>query len=75
MARCAGIHVPDRVSVLLMKLCAELGLVYAAVDFRLTPEGEYIFLELNPAGQWLFIEQATQMPIGAALADLLSLTA
>jgi glutathione synthase/RimK-type ligase-like ATP-grasp enzyme len=48
-----------------------LGLVYGAIDMRLTPEGEYVFLEINPTGQWLFIEAATGQPIAAAFADLL----
>jgi glutathione synthase/RimK-type ligase-like ATP-grasp enzyme len=65
-------QLPDRVSGLLVRLCGELGLAYAAADFRVTPDGEHVFLELNPAGQWLFIEHSTGMPIGAALADLLS---
>ena len=36
-----------------------------------TPDGEYIFLEINPAGQWLWIEELTKLPITEALADLL----
>ena len=66
---------PDSVAGQLVRLSRALGLVYAAADFRVTPEGEHVFLELNPAGQWLFIEQSTGLPIGAALADLLSSTA
>ena len=38
---------------------------------RLTPEGEYVFLEINPVGQWLFIEERTGQPITAALVDCL----
>jgi glutathione synthase/RimK-type ligase-like ATP-grasp enzyme len=48
-----------------------LGLVYGAIDVRLTPEGRYVFLEVNPAGQWLFIEHATGQPISAELASRL----
>jgi hypothetical protein len=42
---------------------AELGIVYGAADFRLTPEGEYVFLEINPAGEFLFVEQGAGHPI------------
>jgi glutathione synthase/RimK-type ligase-like ATP-grasp enzyme len=49
-----------------------LGLEYGAVDMRLRPDGEYVFLEINPAGQWLFVEEKTQQPIAAALARLLT---
>jgi len=42
--------------------------VYGAIDLRLTPEGRYVFLEINPAGQFLYIEYATGQPIAAAIA-------
>ena len=49
-----------------------LGLVYAAIDLRLTPAGDHVFLEVNPAGQWLFVEQATGQGISDALAGQLA---
>ena len=48
-----------------------LGLVYGAVDMRRTPDGRYVFLEVNPAGEWRFVEERTAQPITAAMADLL----
>lgn len=62
---------PEPVEKALLDLMAALGLAYGAIDLRLTPEGDYVFLEINPAGQWLFVEHATAQPIGAAIADLL----
>lgn len=38
---------------------------------RLRPDGTYVFLEINPAGQWLFVEEATGQPIAWGLARLL----
>lgn len=32
-------------------------LEYGAIDLIVTPEGEYVFLENNPGGQFLYIEQ------------------
>jgi glutathione synthase/RimK-type ligase-like ATP-grasp enzyme len=52
-------------------LMDRLDLVYGAIDLRLTPEGTYVFLEINPAGQFLYIEKATGQPIAAALANVL----
>lgn len=49
-------------------LMHRLGLQYGAIDLRLTPDGEYIFLEINPAGQFLWIELETGQRISAALA-------
>jgi glutathione synthase/RimK-type ligase-like ATP-grasp enzyme len=56
---------------LLGGLINRLGLVYGAIDLRLTPEGRYVFLEINPAGQFLYIEHATGQPIAATLAQTL----
>ncbi|NKY39196.1 MvdC/MvdD family ATP grasp protein [Cellulomonas septica] len=64
-------RLPDDVERRLVDLVATLGLRYGAADFRVAPDGEHVFLEVNPAGQWLFVELATGLPISAALADLL----
>ncbi|MBX3710603.1 MAG: hypothetical protein KF800_01355 [Lysobacter sp.] len=43
------------------RMCREFvhayGLRFGAIDLICTPEGEYVFLENNPAGQFLFVEQ------------------
>jgi hypothetical protein len=46
-----------------------LGLVYGAIDMRLTPDGRYVFLEVNPSGLWLFVEEPTGLPITDAVVD------
>ncbi len=53
-------------------LMGRLGLVYGAIDLRRTPEGEEVFLEVNPAGEWRFVEERTGQPITEALAALLA---
>ena len=62
---------PAAVQTKLRKLQRRLRLVYGAIDMRRTEGGEYVFLEVNPAGQWLFVEQRTGLPIAQALADYL----
>jgi len=62
---------PDEVSARILRMMEVLGLEYGAFDFRVTPEGRHVFLEVNPAGQFLFIENGTGLPIAAALADRL----
>src|SRR6266851_4864116 len=42
-----------------------------ALDFLVTPEGKWVFLEINPNGQWAWIEEETGLPIAAAIADAL----
>lgn len=62
---------PDAVETGLRRLMARMGLVYGAVDFRRRPDGEHVFLEINPGGQWLFVEDQTGQPISTALAGAL----
>jgi glutathione synthase/RimK-type ligase-like ATP-grasp enzyme len=71
-------NTPHRVHVLpawLERKCLEMvegyGLSFGAIDLILTPAGEYVFLELNPNGQWGWLEQLTGVPICNAIADLL----
>ncbi|MFF2372368.1 MvdC/MvdD family ATP grasp protein [Agromyces sp. NPDC058110] len=71
-AEVRAFDLPDAVVTALRRLMAELGLVYGAIDLRRTPDGEYVFFEVNPAGLWLFAEQRTGLPITAAVADALA---
>ena len=67
----APIHaheLPARLVERLHRLMDRFGLLYGAIDLRLAPDGDYVFLEVNPAGQWLFVELATGQPISAAMA-------
>lgn len=69
--RMRPVTLPDSVQSDVRALMASFGLVYGAIDFRRTPGGQYVFLEINPAGQWLFVEQQTGQPITDAVADAL----
>lgn len=63
---------PPAVGEKLLLLMRRLGLEYGAIDLRLTPDGDYVFFEVNPAGQFLFVEYACGLPISAALATHLA---
>jgi predicted ATP-grasp superfamily ATP-dependent carboligase len=65
------IELPEKTVSAIRSLMERLGLVYGAIDFRRTPEGQYIFLEINPAGQWLFVEKHTGQKITNAVAETL----
>ncbi len=43
---------PRDVEAQLGALLRALGLVFGAVDLIRTPDGEHVFLEVNPAGEW-----------------------
>jgi glutathione synthase/RimK-type ligase-like ATP-grasp enzyme len=67
-----AIELPDEVLHRTLELQRRLGLIYSAFDFIVTPDEEYVFLETNPYGQWLWIEDLTGLPISRAIADFLS---
>ena len=71
-ARVEPWELPGEVERGLHALMERLGLVYGAIDMRLTPDGRYVFLEVNPAGQWLFMEEHTRHPITQTLARTLA---
>ncbi len=68
----AAIDLPSEVEARIRALMKTLGLVYGALDFVVTPQGRHVFLEVNPAGQYMWIESKLGLPITAALADVLS---
>jgi glutathione synthase/RimK-type ligase-like ATP-grasp enzyme len=65
------ITLPQPVTDACHAIVRELGLRFGAVDLLETPEGEYVFLEINPNGQWYWIEAMTGQPMASAMADLL----
>ncbi|NLU63732.1 ATP-dependent carboxylate-amine ligase [Rhodococcus sp. HNM0563] len=62
---------PDEIAERCVRLVTEFDLNYGALDLIFTPDGRYVFLEINPGGQWLWLEEATGIPIADAVADLL----
>ena len=60
--------IPDQFSKELVQYLKFLGIPFGAFDFILTPENEFVFLECNPNGQWLWIEDLTGMNISSAIA-------
>ncbi|MBL8683583.1 MAG: alpha-L-glutamate ligase [Myxococcales bacterium] len=62
---------PPPVVEKIRRLMDRLGLVYGALDFRRTARGDYVFLEVNPSGQWLFMEDRSAQPITEAVVDWL----
>jgi glutathione synthase/RimK-type ligase-like ATP-grasp enzyme len=65
-------RLPPDVQRGVVRLMRRLGLVYGAIDFRVRPDGEHVFFEINPSGQWLFIEDRTGLPITRAFAGVLA---
>lgn len=64
-------EVPRELAERLIALMDRLRLVYGAIDVIETPEGDHVFLEVNPGGEWGMLERDLGLPIAAALADAL----
>jgi hypothetical protein len=66
-----AVSLPPDVERALLALHHACELAYGAYDLIVTPQGEHIFLEVNSVGQWLWLEQATKLPIARAVALVL----
>lgn len=64
-------NLPQDVEEKLLELMHHFGLTYGAIDLILTPDGRYIFLEVNPVGEFFWLEQCPGLPISKAIADIL----
>jgi glutathione synthase/RimK-type ligase-like ATP-grasp enzyme len=71
-AKVEAVELPTAVREKLLRFMRRLGLVYGAVDLRRTPSGDHVFLEINTAGEFLFVEERAGLPVSSALADWLS---
>lgn len=67
--RYAHHQLPTGLRARCVRLVASLGLAYGAFDFAVTAQDEHVFLELNPSGQWGWLERALELPIAAAIID------
>ncbi|MFK0229799.1 ATP-grasp ribosomal peptide maturase [Streptomyces sp. NPDC090303] len=65
-------HPPDRVTEGLRAYLNRLDLVSGSFDLAVDRAGRYWWLELNPNGQWGWLETETGLPMSAAFADLLT---
>jgi hypothetical protein len=64
-------QLPQEVVEQCRQVAEMLELLWTGMDFRLTPEGHYVFLEANPSPMFLGFEQATGLPLSESLAALL----
>jgi MvdC family ATP-grasp ribosomal peptide maturase len=64
-------EIPQELVMSLRVLMRALGLIYGAIDIIKTLEGKYVFLEVNPGGEWGMLERDLNYPISEALADAL----
>jgi len=66
------IELPEQVTSGIAALMRRLGLVYGALDFVITPDGGWQFLEINAGGQFGWLEDAAGIPVTTTLADMMT---
>jgi glutathione synthase/RimK-type ligase-like ATP-grasp enzyme len=66
-------HPPAGIASMAVELVKSLGLAFGALDFILTPSGDWIFLEINPNGQWLWLDEQLGFGISDEIARWLSI--
>ncbi len=53
-------------------LVKKMGLEFGAIDLIMTPNNQFVFLEINPNGQWAWIQQiCPEIPLRETLAEIL----
>lgn len=52
-----------------INLVKDLNLRFGAIDLVCDLDGDYWFLEINPNGQWAWIENQTKLPIASSIVD------
>lgn len=65
-------HLPPEIERRCLELVCSYSLNYGAIDLIVTPMGEHVFLENNPVGQFLFVEELVpELDMTGALAACL----
>jgi glutathione synthase/RimK-type ligase-like ATP-grasp enzyme len=62
---------PAEVECRLLALLDRFGLNYGAVDLIVTPDGRHVFLEVNPTGEFLWLDDLSAGSISDAIAGVL----
>ena len=62
------VEIPNEIKTFCTSFLKEMHLNFGCFDFIVTPNDEYVFLECNPNGQWLWIELETGYDISKIIA-------
>lgn len=70
-AKLEPVDLPPDVADSCLRIAAEFDLLFAGVDLKQTPSGEFFCFEVNPSPGFLYYERHTGQPISTAVAELL----
>lgn len=66
------INTPPSIEKFCIEYLESTGLSFGCFDFIHATDGFYYFLECNPNGQWMWLEDEASIPISNAIADYLA---
>jgi hypothetical protein len=69
---CRADVIPVSLLSALREFMRRSGLRYGAFDLRRKPDQEFVFLEINPAGQFLYLDLRAKTSVAKAMANALS---
>lgn len=67
----SAVEIPADICEKIQLFMEKMNLHFGCIDMAVTPEGKYIFFEINPNGQWYFVQLKTHIPIAKAIAKML----
>ncbi|MFQ3593376.1 MAG: RimK-like protein, partial [Gemmataceae bacterium] len=65
-------QLPEPIIEQARQIARTLHLIWTGIDYRLTPQGQYVFLEANPSPMFLGFEARCGLPLTEALLSLLT---
>ncbi len=65
------VDIPDHISSKCIAITKFFNLNFSAIDMIFTDDGNYVFLELNPNGQWAWLEEKVGHPLRDSIIDFL----
>jgi glutathione synthase/RimK-type ligase-like ATP-grasp enzyme len=69
------VTLPEATRTACLRAARGLGLLFAGIDLKETPDGDYLCFEVNPCPGFIYYERRTGQQISTALANLLNGTA
>lgn len=73
---CASVEIPSDLREMLLELLRAMGLRMGVFDVKYVEDSDdYVWLEVNPQGQFLFLEGMAGIPLADAFANFLRETA
>lgn len=64
-------RLPEETARAVDRMMRDLGLLFGAIDIIRHKDGRYIFLEVNPQGEWGMLQRDLHYPIGETIAEKL----